>query len=157
MTEETDEEQQDLYRKLASETFNATWGYLDKAVRTAEENDAMVHAAHTSRYFWQQVGTPLEFERGDWQLSRVYSSLGKGVEALHYARHCLDICLNNEIGDFDLAFAYEAMSRAHAVLENYDKSEAYGEQAMKAGEAIAEQDNRDYFMGELATVPKKLD
>ena len=84
------------HKAMAVATFNATWDLMDKQMRTAEENDMMVHSAHASRYHWGQVGGPTEFERGDWQISRVYALLGKGTEALHYAKHCLTTCQENE-------------------------------------------------------------
>ena len=142
------------HKQIAIATFNATWVYLDKDLRTAEENDMMVHAAHTSRYMWGQVGGPTEFERGDWQLSRVYASLGKGDEALHYAKHCLNVCMDNEIGDFDLAFAYEAMARAYSLKENWVEVDRHTELAKIAAEDISKKDNRDYFFGELDTIPR---
>ena len=148
-----DDSANEIHRRMAAETFNATWEYLDKEMRSSEENDMMVHAAHASRYHWSRVGTPLEFERGDWQLSRVYSTLGKGTEALHYAKHCLATCLENEIGDFDLAFAYEAMARAHAVLEQWDQAQLYIENAQKAAVSIGKDEDRKYFLGELGTLP----
>lgn len=141
-------------KQIAIATFNATWDYLDKDLRTAEENDLMVHAAHTSRYMWGQVGGPTEFERGDWQLSRVYASLGKGDEALHYAKHCLNVCMDNEIGDFDLAFAYEAMARAYSLKENWVAVDRYTELAKSAAEDISKKDEKDYFLGELDSVPR---
>ena len=144
----------EMHKRLGIETFNQTWEYLDKEMRTAEDNDLMVHAAHTSRYHWGQVGTPVEFERGDWQLSRVYAKLGKGAEALHYAKHYLNTCLENEIGDFDLAFAYEAMARAHAVNGNWSEADMYVQKAKIAAESIDKKDDRDYFMGELDNIPR---
>jgi tetratricopeptide (TPR) repeat protein len=142
------------HKQIAITTFNATWDYLDKEMRTAEENDMMVHAAHTSRYMWGQVGGPQEFERGDWQLSRVYASLGKADESLHYAKHCLNTCLDNEIGDFDLAFAYEAMARAYTLKENWKEVDKYAQLAKQAAENIEDDGNKEYFLGELDTVPR---
>jgi tetratricopeptide (TPR) repeat protein len=142
------------HKGLAIATFNATWDLMDKELRTAEENDMMVHTAHASRYHWGQVGGPTEFERGDWQLSRVYALLGKPDEALHYAKHCLNTCQENGIGDFDLAFAYEAMARAYAIKENWTKVDRYTELAKEAAENIEDQGNRDYFLGELDRVPR---
>jgi hypothetical protein len=102
-----------------------------------------------------KVGNEMNFERGDWQLSRVYAVLGRGSESLHYARRCLDTCLANEIADFDLAFAYEAMARAHAVTENWTESERYIELAKVAAKGIAKDEDKEYFLGELGTVPSK--
>ncbi len=152
MTE--DEKSEPDHKAMAIDAFNSTWGLMDKEMRTAEENDLMVHTAHASRYHWGMVGTPVEFERGDWQLSRVYSSLSKGGEALHYAKHCLGTCLENEIGDFDLAFAYEAMARAHAVNGNWSEADMYVQKAKVAAEAIEKKDDRDYFLGELDSIPR---
>jgi hypothetical protein len=142
------------HKAIAIETFNATWDLLDKDMRSAEDNDMMVHAAHTSRYHWGQVGGPTEAERGDWQLSRVYASLGKGSEALHYAKHTLNTCLENEIGDFDLAFAYEAMARAHSVNGNWSEADRYVQMAKTAAEGIEKKDDRDHFLGELDSIPR---
>ncbi len=152
MTE--DEKSEPDHKAMAIDAFNSTWGLMDKEMRTAEENDLMVHTAHASRYHWGKVGTPVEFERGDWQLSRVYSSLSKGGEALHYAKHCLGTCLENEIGDFDLAFAYEAMARAHAVNGNWSEADMYVQKAKVAAESIEKKDDREYFMGELDSIPR---
>lgn len=142
------------HRAMAVETFNRTWDYLDKDMRTAEENDMMVHTAHASRYHWSQVGTPLEFERGDWQLSRVYASLGKAAEALHWAKHCLNTCLENEIAGFDLAFAFEAMSRAHAVAGNWKEADMYLQNAKQAAKGIEKEEDRKYFVSQLDTIPR---
>ena len=151
----TEDDKSELDRKaIAIETFNATWDLLDKDMRSAEENDLMVHAAHTSRYHWGQVGGPTEAERGDWQLSRVYASLGKGAEALHYAKHTLNTCLEYEIGDFDLAFAYEAMARAHSVNGNWTEADRYVQMAKTAADGIEKKDDRDHFLGELDSIPR---
>lgn len=142
------------HRVMAVEAFNRTWDYLDKDMRTAEENDMMVHTAHASRYHWSQVGTPIEFERGDWQLSRVYASIGKGAEALHYAKHCLNTCLENEIAGFDLAFAYEAMARAHAVAGNWREADMYLQNAKQAAKGIEKEEDRKYLVSQLDTIPR---
>ncbi len=121
--------------------------------RTREDDDKMVHAAHASRFHWSIIGTPLEFERGEWQISRVYSVLNKAQLALYHAKNCLEICKENNIGDFDIAFAYEAMARAYAVAGNKIESAKYIKLAKEAGEQIKEKEDRDLFFSELKTVP----
>ncbi len=153
MAEEKKRTEQEYHKKLAIDLFNLTWGLLDKKDRTREEDDKMVHAAHASRYHWGEVGTPLEFERGDWQISRVYAVLNRTQPALHFAKRCLEICRENSFGDFDIAFAYEAMARAHAVAEDKPESEKYVRLAKQAGEQIKEKENKDLFFSELKTVP----
>src|SRR5689334_7234608 len=91
-----------------------TWDLLGKKNRTDVDNDMMIHAAHGSYYHWSIGGTPTNFTRAEWLLSHVYAVLGKPEPALSHARRALKICLDNKIGDFDLAYAHEAMARALA-------------------------------------------
>jgi hypothetical protein len=140
------------HKKFAVALFNLTWKLLDKKNRTREENDKMVHAAHASRYHWGEIGKPVNFERGEWQISRVYSVLKRSEPALYHARRCLDICKKNNIGDFDIAFAYEAMTRTHAITGNMTECEKYLQLAKDAGEQIKKKEDRDYFFSELKTI-----
>jgi hypothetical protein len=142
----------ELHRKLATELFNRTWELLDKADRTPKEDDTMVHAAHASRYHWGEIGTPLEFARGEWQISRVYAVLKRPEGALYHAQRSLALCQEHGIGDFDLAFAYEALSRAYAVAGDTDKSTEFFDLALEAAKAIEDRGNREYVESELATV-----
>ena len=142
----------EVHEKLARSLFNATWDLLEKGDRTHEDDVNMIHAAHASRHHWGQIGEPLQFERGEWQISRVYSVLGRGEPALYHAKLCLDTCLESEIGDFDLAFAYEAMARAHAIAGDEEGYERYRELAIKAGEEIQDKGDKDYFLAELNSI-----
>jgi hypothetical protein len=156
----TDEEkaaqEKEWHRKSAIALFNAVWDLLDRPNRSPDEDDRMIHAAHASRYHWGEIGTPLEFERGEWQISRVYSELGRGEPALHHAKKCLEICEANGISDFDIAFAYEALARAYAVSGNGEKSREFVGLGQRAGEQIDDEENRNYFLSELNAVTKLL-
>ena len=144
--------ERDWHRRFAANGFNLTWDLLDKEERTADENDRMLYAAYASRFHWGEIGTHLESERGEWQISRVYAVLGRARAAIHHARRCLTICIGNGIGDFDLAFAYEALARAYAVAGDAEKSREYIRLAQQAGEQIEDEDNRGYFASELETI-----
>ena len=74
----------------------------------------MVHAAHASRFMWEDIGEPVNHARGEWQIARVYAVVDRPEPALHHARRCLEIVEEHGVGDFDLACAYEALARAHA-------------------------------------------
>lgn len=141
------------HRKCAVDLFNRVWTLLDTVNRTDEEAETMLHAAHASRYHWGIVGTAVNRARGEWQVSRVYAVLGRTEPALHHAQRCLAICRENEIGDFDIAFAWEALARAYAIAGNAVEQASALRKAEGAGAAIAEEDDRDYFFAELATIP----
>jgi hypothetical protein len=152
MAEEPKYTKEEFHKKMAVELFNRVWDLLDKQERTAAEDDEMVHAAHASRYHWGEIGTPLNFERGEWQISRVYAVLGRPEPALFHARKCLQICTENDIGDFDIAFAYEATARAYASAGDARECEKYRDLAKRAGAEIEEDGDREMFLGELSTV-----
>jgi hypothetical protein len=156
MTEEKNAELQEWHRKMAIGLFNAVWSLLDKSDRSPDEDDRMLHAAHASRFHWGEIGTPLEFERGEWQVSRVYAELRRPEAALHHAKRCLEICQENDITDFDIAFAYEALARAYAVSGNGEKSREFIRLGQQAGEQIEDEENRNYFLSELNAVTKLI-
>jgi hypothetical protein len=145
-------EEKNLHRKFAVSCFNGTWDLIEKTDRTQEDDARMIHMAHASRYHWGEIGTPLNFARGDWQISRVYALLGQGENALAYAKSCLHLCVDNDIGDFDLAFAYEAAARAFKVLDDAEMTEKHLALAKETGEAIEKEDDQKYFFNELETI-----
>ena len=145
-------EDMDFHKKMAVDLFNGVWDLLDKKDRTDEDNQTMINAAHASCYHWSKVGTPINAVRGDWQISRVYSVLGRSEPALYHGQRCLNECQKHGIGDFDLAFAFEAVARAQAVAGNTAERDKYVQLANEAGEAIAEKDDKDYFFSELGTI-----
>jgi hypothetical protein len=142
----------EYHREEAVKCFNATWDLIDKKDRTHEDDVSMIHMAHASRYHWGQVGTALEFSRGEWQISRVYSLLRMGESALFHAREALRLCLDNGIGDFDLTFGYEGMARAYSVLGNQKDKATYIAKAREAAKAIAKEDDRKYVESEISTI-----
>jgi hypothetical protein len=147
----------EFHRKMAVDLFNKTWEIMDKKERTQEDVDLLIHAGHASRYHWGVVGTPTNVERGEQQLSHIYAVLGRAEPALYHARRCFDICRQHNIGDFDIAFAHEAMARAHALAGNSTESKQHIAEAKKAADGIKSADDRDYFLEQLKTVPGYMD
>jgi hypothetical protein len=142
----------DAQRRLAKDLFGRVWTLLETDGRTPEQDDEMIHTAHASRFHWGEVGGAEQRARGEWQCSRVYSVLERGEPAVHHARRCLEICQESGIGDWDLAFAYEALARAHAIAGDADEAARYKELAREAGEAIADAEDRDVFDADYATL-----
>ncbi len=141
------------HHQQAIELFNFTWTLIEKPDRTPDEDNLMIHAAHASRHHWGVVGSAENFVRGDWQIAHVYTLLHHSQPALYHAQRCLDQCLAQQIGDFDLAYAYEALARAHACARNRIEAQHFRRLAEAAGERIAEDDDRAQFQRNLATGP----
>lgn len=142
-----------VHRQLGVDLFNLVWEYLDRADRTPQDDDTMLNAAHASRYHWQLAGTALNLARGEWQLARVYAVLQRPEPAGYHAMRCLELCQANGIGDFDLAFAYEALARAMALAENFAESQTWLEKAHQAAGDIQDADDRELVKKDLATIP----
>ncbi len=147
------EAERQTHRSLAVDLFNFTWTLMEKPERTLEDDDTMIHAAHASRYHWGVCGEPVNRARGEWQISRVYALLSRAEPALHHARRCLEICEAHGIGDFDIAFAHEAMARALAASRDREGFARHHVLAVEYGKAIAEQNDRDLFTIDLKSGP----
>jgi hypothetical protein len=142
-------------RKLAAQLFNETWRLLQRDDRSQPDDDRMVHAAHASRYHWGQLpaATPAHLARGEWQVSRVYAVLHRPEPAIHHAQRVVDICLANDIGDWDLAFGYEALARAFAVAADGEAARKWTDMALAAAGSITEDEDRDLLLADLETIP----
>jgi len=141
------------HRQLGVDLFNRTWTYLDQDERTAEEDDAMIHAAYASRYHWSQASPEAKHQaRGEWQLSRVFAVLGCGEPAIYHAERCLEWCGRGEVEDWDVAFAHEALARAYKAAGNTEVAERHKQLARETGDAIADIEDREHFDKDYATL-----
>jgi DNA-binding transcriptional MerR regulator len=139
------------HRQLGVDLFNYTWTLLEKEQRTRDEDDEMIYSTHASAFHWLHAegAKPENRARGEWQISRVYAVLGRGPEAVTHAQRCLDHCLENGIGDWDLAFAYEALARGHKVAGDDAEYRGNLDLAREAGTKIADPEDRDLLEKDL--------
>jgi len=143
------------HKKLAIDLFNTTWSLIEQPFRTEEETDAMIHAAHASRYHWEQV-----FERdlcllgrGEWQISHVYALLKMPDSALYHAKRYLAICEENGFGDWDIAYAHEAMARAYAAAGDREGFQKHYAMAQVLGENIGDLGDKKQLFADLSAQP----
>ena len=153
MNEEKKFTEQECHKSFAIQLNNLVWGLLQKENRTAEDNDQMIHAAHASHYHWTVIGEPVNFQRGEWLIARVYVVLNRPEPALYHAKKCMELTEKHKFVDFDLAFAYESMARAHAAAGNESEAKKYIQLAQEAGEKIKQEEDKKIFMNDFATEP----
>ncbi len=146
--------EQEVQRKLAAGLFNHTWDLLEKEDRTREEDDRMIHAAHASRFAWEDIGTPQNRAMGEWQVSRVYATLDRAEPALYHAKRCLELIEEAGIEGFFRASAYEGMAKAHSVSGNTTEAEEYIELAEREGEKITDKDEKEVLLSQLKEIPE---
>jgi hypothetical protein len=136
-------------RQRGVDLYNEAWRLME----SREDDDRLLHITHASRYHWGEAEAckPENLARGEWQISRVYTVLERPEPAIWHARRCLEHCEANGIGDWDLAYAYEALARAHA-LAGDGEAEQWKAKAREAGDAIADPEDREHFDEDYATL-----
>jgi hypothetical protein len=151
----TDEVTPEQRRRLAVDLFNHAWTLMRLPERTPEQDDELIHAAHASRHHWGEIGTVANVARGEWQISRVYATLGRAEPAIHHARRCLAYCEGDPdaLEDWDLPYAYEALARAHAVSGDTDEAGRFAARARDLGAQVQESEDREHLQEDLADLP----
>jgi hypothetical protein len=151
MTEEKTFTLSQAHYHFAVDFHSKTWELLEKKNRSRHENVRVLDYAHASLSHWRAAGTAVRQQRGEWLVSRVHAVLGDGVHALKHAQLCFELTEDSksEMKDFDIAFAYEAIGRAFAVNGELSEAAKFIGLAKKAGEAIADKEDREIFMAEF--------
>ena len=143
------------HRRLGAGLYNYSWSLMEKAGRSADETDLLIHSAHASRYHWEKVALAVNRARGEWLCSRVYAVLGRAEPALWHALRCLAIVEAGGEGfeDWDRAAALEALARAHAVAGNRAEAERYRALVSAELPKVAEDDDREVIEKDIASLP----
>ncbi|KMJ58190.1 hypothetical protein AB685_09745 [Bacillus sp. LL01] len=152
VTHEANDLQYGFHRTTAINLFNEVWDLMEKKDRTSEEDFQMIHKAHASRFHWGEIGEPVNFSRGEWQVSRVYAVLNRPEPCLEHARRNLRIVQQNDIKDFDLACAYEALARAYSLTGDTEAKAKYLTLAHEAAASIEKEGNRNVVLQDLGTI-----
>jgi hypothetical protein len=141
----------EAHRYFAQECNQRVWALVAKENRTPEEDAEMVDTAHASLFHWRYAGTGIHQQRGEWLISHTYALLGLGESALRHAERCLALTATYqaEMADFDIAYAYLGMARAHAILGHKTDAQKYLVLAEDAGRAIADEEDREIFTNDL--------
>ena len=140
------------HRQLGVDLYNDVWRLLE----SRDDDDRLVHQAHASAYHWLQAPEcePKNRARSEWLCSRVYAVLGRAEPALHHARRCLEICEESadNVEDWDLAFAYEALARAHKVAGAEEEARRYERRGRELAEAVADPEDKEIVLKDYATL-----
>ena len=84
--------------------------------------------------------------------ARVHCKLQQGPEALRHALTCEALTGSNktQMKDFDIAYAEEALARAHSVLGDEENAAQHRQNARALGDQIAEAEDKKIFDGDFA-------
>ena len=139
-------------RQLGVDLYNKTWRLME----SREDDEVMLHMAHASAYHWRQAPEcgPKNRARSEWLCSRVYTVLGRAEPALYHAKRCLETCRAHpeNMEDWDLPFAHEALARAYRVAGNDAEVRDQEQRARELGEQLADPEDREHLEEALATL-----
>jgi DNA-binding transcriptional MerR regulator len=157
-TATTDALDADTHRRLGKDLYNHTWTLIETADRTPQQVDEMIAATHASAYHWSKAGGTLaNAARGQWQIARVYATLGRGEPALWHARRCVELAkAATDAGvadDWDVAAALEALARAEAVSGDVAAARGSAARAREAIATIADPEDRQLIEQDLESLP----
>jgi tetratricopeptide (TPR) repeat protein len=142
---------EEAHQYFAKTLNGKVWELLQKTPRSKTEDELMIYAAYASACHWLNAGTGLQHARAEWLIAHVYCELIMADSALRHATRYLE--LTNEFADlmkdFDWAYAYEGLARAHALAGHRDEALKYLQRAAELGQAIANDEDRNIFMGDF--------
>lgn len=151
MDEKSFESISEAHRCFAVHLHGQTRDLLETGGRSDFESGPMLHAAHASLYHCLQVVSQVNHQRGEWLIGSVQVVLGRPVEALPHAGRTLELTEAHPglMEDFDVAFAYEGLARAHALAEDYAQAGHWLSRAREAGMDIGDPDDQVVFFDGL--------
>jgi hypothetical protein len=82
------------HRWFAVEFNNAAWELVEKADRSPEETQRMIHLAHAAALHWSAIGQRINIQRAECLLATVYAAAGRFEPAALHAEYGLAISEN---------------------------------------------------------------
>lgn len=151
MSEEKTYTLQEAQQHFARALNGQVWDLLQKSERTNAEDERMIYVAYASGYHWLVVGGELNHQRSEWLLSHVFATLGERTAALHHAKRCMQLTedYQDQMANFDVAYAYEALARAYAISDQSEKAGEYIQLVEEAGQKIANDEDKTIFFGDF--------
>ena len=143
------------HRKLAVEANNSTWEFLDRELGSlsAVDSEEMTRRAYAAAYHWSRAesATIVNEIRASWLIAKVWIHQSRGDLALPIAIRCIELCLANNVSDFDLAYVYEVKARSLACLGDIDGAREAKQSAQQID--IADDEDRKLVQADLAKGP----
>ena len=149
-----EEEAAKWQRRLGAAANNRGWKLSEMPVRTAAEDDEMLHAAHASRHLWSTVGNEENFALGDLLLGQVHALLGHGRLALRYAEAAFAFFSSRASEAWETAFSHPRAFARRACRRQARRAQCPLRSALGAANEMTEAEDRKIFDASLRVVPK---
>lgn len=140
------------HRRQGVEANNAAFELL-AAERDAVGDEDLLRTAYAAAYHWQRAegAGPQNEARAAYLIAKALLATGQADAALRSAEHCLAVCAEHSLADFDLAYAHEARARALRTLGR--SAEARAEWRAALAVPIADAEDAAIVAADLAVEP----
>ena len=148
------EEEPKWRRRLGSAANNRAWTLSEKPLRTVEEDEEMLHAAHASAHLWSTIGTERNAAFAHLLLGQVHALLRNADLAERFAQSASRFFSSHASGPSELATMHAvAANAAHCRGDSASHAREYAA-ALSEMEAIANPQEKEIFLATLRVVPK---
>jgi hypothetical protein len=142
------------HKFFSTHCFNKAWDLIDQPSRTPEQDEEMIRLSLASAWHWKKRDdcTQVNLSVSFWQTSRIYSILRQVDNARRYALLCLDASQGEDIAQFYLGCAYEALARAESLVGNKTQVEQYLKKACNIAAAMSDSEEKQMLLDDLAAI-----
>lgn len=145
------------HRWFGIEFNNGIFPLLEKADRTEEETERMIAMAYAAAHHWRSYSQckPANSARAEYMIATALTFAGRKEQAMHHARQAFHLVFDNinEMSDFDISYAYMAMSRAWALSGEHANAREYYEKCLKSIEEIKDPEDKEIVVKDLNSGP----
>ena len=154
MVDTTPEEVARWQRKFAAQANNRAWRLSESAARSAEEDEEMLQAAHTSMYFWKIVGSAGNRAHAAQLLAHVYALLKLPNPALHYFAQAEPFFLDRDCEPWEKACAYAVKASVAAAAGHAEAHATSYREAERLIAALPDPEDREILDATFRVIPK---
>jgi len=140
-------------RRLAAQANNRAWELAESRLRTPEEDEDMLQAAHAAMYFWKRVGDASHRAHAAQLVAHVYALLRLPNPARHYLAQSQPCFLQQPCAAWEQALAHAVAAHVAAVA---GEPTAHLQHYREAERLLATLDNaeeRDMLNATLRVIP----
>ncbi len=140
----------DFHRRQAVDANNSVWELAELPERSPDQDEELLRRAYAAAYHWDRAtgAGPQNRARADYMVAKALLLTGQPEASLRSADRCLHRCLEDDLVDFDLAYAHEARARALAALGRVDEAAAAWSLARSV--PVADPEDRELVERDLA-------
>ena len=140
-------------RRLAAQANNRAWRLSESLVRSPQEDEEMLQAAHAAMFFWKIVGTQGNRAHAAQLVAHVYALLKRPGPAAYYLAQSEPLFLGETCEPWERACAYAVKAGVAAAAGQSELHASSYRMAEQLIAALASAEERKILDATLRVVP----